>query len=150
AVQQPDTKAGQQDKKPTPKDEKASAKDEKPAAKDEKPAPKEEKAGAKDAKPAPKDDKTPKLPPTVVTDGSVLIAGQKAEHTATAGMLPALDKTGKAKANIFFIAYTRKTGESPATRRLTFCFNGGPGSASAFVHLGFFGPRRVLIYDDGL
>ncbi len=93
---------------------------------------------------------TPKAPPFTTTDGSVIIAGQKIEYKATAGMLPSTDLTGKAKANIFFMAYTRKTGESPTTRRLTFCFNGGPGSASAYVHLGFFGPRRVLISDDGL
>jgi carboxypeptidase C (cathepsin A) len=118
---------------------------------EEKKAP--EKAPEPKAKADPaKDGKAPstKLPPTAVTDGSVIIAGQKVEYKATAGTLPGLDKTGKAKANIFYMAYTRKTGESPATRKLTFCFNGGPGSASAYVHLGFFGPRRVLMNDDGL
>ena len=100
----------------------------------------------------PKDGKAPttKLPPTAVTDGSVIIAGNKVEYKATAGTMSVSDKTGKAKANIFYMAYTRKTGESPTTRKLTFCFNGGPGSASAYVHLGFFGPRRVLMSDDGL
>jgi carboxypeptidase C (cathepsin A) len=97
-----------------------------------------------------KDEKAPKPPPDKVTDGSVIIAGQKVEYRATAGTLPSTDKTGKAKANIFYTAYTRKTGEPTVTRRLTFCFNGGPGSASAYVHLGFFGPRRVLMNDDGL
>ena len=75
---------------------------------------------------------------------------RKVEYTSTSGMLLSTDKTGKAKANIFYIAYTKKTGESASSRRLTFCFNGGPGTSSAFVHLGFFGPRRVLISDDGL
>jgi carboxypeptidase C (cathepsin A) len=142
--QQRSDRAEQQDKKPE-QPAKPAPQEAKPAAKDENPA-------SKDAKPAtpPKEEKAPKLPPTVVTDGSVIIAGQKVEYQATTGMLPSVDKTGKAKANIFFIAYTRKTGESPATRRLTFCFNGGPVSASAYVHLGFFGPRRVLMYDDGL
>lgn len=124
---------------PLPRQQKAATKDEKSVAKDEKPA-KTDKA----------DEKVQKPLPIAVKDGSIIIAGQKVEYKATAGMLPAVDKTGKAKANIFYIAYTRKTGESPATRRLTFCFNGGPGSASAYVHLGFFGPRRVLINDDGL
>lgn len=137
-----------------PKNDTAQQKSEaKPAAKDDKApqkaAPKDDKATTpkKDEKPA---EKAPKIPPVAVTDGSVIIAGQKVEYKATAGTLPSVDKTGKAKANIFFIAYNRKTGESPATRKLTFCFNGGPGSASAYVHLGFFGPKRVLIGDDGL
>lgn len=123
----------------------------KPQPKDEKQPPKDEKAQPKDDKPAAttKEEK-PKLPPTVVTDGSVIIAKQKVEYKATTGALQVTDRTGKAKANIFYMAYTRKTGESMANRPLTFCFNGGPGSASAYVHLGFFGPKRVLINNDGL
>ncbi|MFT3882786.1 MAG: hypothetical protein QM703_24425 [Gemmatales bacterium] len=132
------------EKPATKQDDKTPAKSDKPAPKDDKAAPKKEE------KPAAKEEKGPKLPATAVSDGSVIIAGQKVEYKATAGMLPSTDKTGKAKANIFYVAYTRKTGESLATRKLTFCFNGGPGSASAYVHLGFFGPRRVLIGDDGL
>jgi carboxypeptidase C (cathepsin A) len=129
-----------------PKKEKADKADEK--------APPKEKIDKKDpatAKEPKTDEKTPPKPPLFTSaDGSIIISGQKIEYKATAGMLPGTDKTGKAKANIFFVAYTRKTGESTSTRRLTFCFNGGPGSASAFVHLGFFGPRMVLINDDGL
>lgn len=134
-----------QETKPAQKDDKAA---QKAPAKDDKVAPKKDDKPAAKEEPK-KEDKTPKLPVTV-TDGSVIIAGQKVEYKATAGTLPVMDKTGKAKANIFYIAYTRKTGESPASRRLTFCFNGGPGSASAYVHLGFFGPKKVLIGDDGL
>lgn len=131
------------------KADKTPPKTDKPATKDDKPA-EQKKAPAKEEKPAQKEDKTPKTLPDAVTDGSVIIAGHKVEYKATAGMLPSVDKTGKAKANIFYIAYTRKSGENNSTRRLTFCFNGGPGSASAYVHLGFFGPRRVLMQDDGL
>ncbi|MDY3562327.1 hypothetical protein R5W23_003792 [Gemmata sp. JC673] len=126
---------------PPPKDPKAPTGDDKKASPEGKTAPKDETAGSKGDK---------KGPPTVVTDGSVIIAGQKVEYKATAGMLPVTDKTGKAKANIFFMAYVRRSGEAAATRPLTFCFNGGPGSASSYVHLGFFGPRRVLINNDGL
>jgi carboxypeptidase C (cathepsin A) len=124
--------------------EKSLSQKKKPPQQETKPQPKQEK-------PAPKEEpKTPKLPELVTSEGSVIIGGQKVEYRTTAGTLPSVDKTGKAKANIFYTAYTRKTGESLATRRLTFCFNGGPGSASAYVHLGFFGPRRILINDDGL
>ncbi|AMV25213.1 Serine carboxypeptidase [Gemmata sp. SH-PL17] len=119
------------------------------ATKDEKSRSGDDKKGApKVAAPEAKDDK--KAPPTVTTDGSVIIAGQKVEYKATTGTLPGTDKTGKAKANIFYMAYTRKSGDAPSARPLTFCFNGGPGSASSYVHLGFFGPRRVLINNDGL
>ncbi len=134
-----------------PKSDPPPVNEEKPQPKDDKVPAKDDKTPAKDAKPATtKEDKTTKVPPTVVTDGSVIIDKQKVEYKATTGVLPVTDKTGKAKANIFYVAYTRKTGESMVTRPLTFCFNGGPGSASAYVHLGFFGPRRVLIHNDGL
>ena len=136
--------------KASQKAEKSQQEDEKAAQKGEKLPPKGEKTAEKSAKAPQKDEKVLKAPPNAVADGSVIIAGQKVEYTSTSGMLPSTDKTGKAKANIFYIAYTKKTGESPANRRLTFCFNGGPGTSSAFVHLGFFGPRRVLISDDGL
>ncbi|MBP3955256.1 hypothetical protein J8F10_08180 [Gemmata sp. G18] len=138
---------GQPPKGDPPKGQ-APPKDEKPRPADDKKAPQDGKAPPKDEAPGAKDEK--KVPPTVVTDGSVIIAGQKVEYKATAGMLPGTDKTGKAKANIFYMAYTRKSGDAPAARPLTFCFNGGPGSASSYVHLGFFGPRRVLINNDGL
>jgi len=139
AQQGPPSKGGD-----PPKGQTAPPKGEKAPAGDGTKAPGESKAAAKDEK----DGK--KAPPTVVTDGSIIIGGQKVEYKVTTGMLPATDKTGKAKANIFYMAYTRKSGEGAATRPLTFCFNGGPGSASSYVHLGFFGPRRVLINNDGL
>ena len=50
----------------------------------------------------------------------------------------------KAKAKIFFVAYTRGDVE-PATRPVSFVFNGGPGAASVWLHLGALGPRRVKV-----
>ena len=82
-------------------------------------------------------------------NGSVTIAGKKVEYKATSGRLPIADLTGKAKAKMFFVAYTRQMDEKSGSRPLTFCFNGGPGSASLWVHLGLFGPRRVLIDEEG-
>jgi carboxypeptidase C (cathepsin A) len=82
-------------------------------------------------------------------DGAVTIAGQKVEYKAATGTLPVTDLTGKAKAKIFYTSYTRTMEAEPSSRPLTFCFNGGPGSASLWVHLGLFGPRRVLINEDG-
>jgi carboxypeptidase C (cathepsin A) len=54
----------------------------------------------------------------------------------------------KAKAEMFIAAYTLD-GADPATRPVTFAFNGGPGSSSVWLHLGLLGPRRVLMGDAG-
>src|SRR5215813_5368701 len=90
-----------------------------------------------------------KAEPFSEVDGAVTIAGKKIEYRARTGRLPVTDLTGKAKAHIFYTAYARKMTTPAATRPITFCFNGGPGSASQWVHLGMFGPRRVQIDEDG-
>jgi carboxypeptidase C (cathepsin A) len=74
--------------------------------------------------------------------------GQQVAYTATAGTLALKSATGKPRANVFFVAYT-KDGAAPGTRPITFAYNGGPGSASVYVHLGLFGPKRVQMADDG-
>ncbi len=55
---------------------------------------------------------------------------------------------GKPRANVFFVAYT-KDGVPAGSRPIAFAYNGGPGSASVFVHMGLFGPKRVQMGDDG-
>ncbi|MBV8141728.1 MAG: hypothetical protein JOZ60_06745, partial [Verrucomicrobia bacterium] len=55
---------------------------------------------------------------------------------------------GKPKAQIFFVAYILD-GAEVATRPVTFAFNGGPGSASVWLHMGGIGPRRVVLSDRG-
>ena len=55
----------------------------------------------------------------------------------------------KPKARVFFVAYTLDDVTDPATRPLTFCFNGGPGSASIWLHMGAIAPRRARLTDDG-
>src|SRR5262249_19879133 len=82
------------------------------------------------------------------TKASAVIAGRKIDYQVTTGRLPVTDLTGKARANIFFIAYTKKPETRAASRPLTFCFNGGPGASSSYVHLAAFGPRCVLIDAD--
>lgn len=74
--------------------------------------------------------------------------GQTVAYTATAGTLALKSAAGKARANVFFVAYT-KDGVAPGTRPIAFAYNGGPGSASVYVHMGLFGPRRVQMADDG-
>lgn len=83
----------------------------------------------------------------VVTCHAVETPSGLLEYTATAGMLPLRAETGEVEAGIFFVAY-RKQGGGPE-RPLILCFNGGPGSASVWLHLGCVGPRRVMLEPDG-
>jgi carboxypeptidase C (cathepsin A) len=76
------------------------------------------------------------------TQGSLALASGTIAYTATAGHLTAKTSTGAAEASFFYAAYT-KDGADAATRPLTILFNGGPGSASAWLHLGSWGPRRI-------
>ena len=56
---------------------------------------------------------------------------------------------GKPKAEVFFVAYLLNGITDPATRPVTFTFNGGPGSSSVWLHVGALGPKRVLLSDRG-
>lgn len=85
----------------------------------------------------------------VITTNTVTIAGQSVTYTVETGMLPQLKSDGVTKASVFYIAYTRTGQTNKATRPVTFCFNGGPGSSSVWLHLGGLGPRRVKLNDDG-
>jgi carboxypeptidase C (cathepsin A) len=59
------------------------------------------------------------------------------------------EEEGKPKASIFYIAYNKDGVQDPSTRPVTFSFNGGPGSSSVWLHLGVFGPKRVLMDKEG-
>jgi carboxypeptidase C (cathepsin A) len=85
----------------------------------------------------------------VLTTNTVTIAGQPVTYVAEAGMLPILAPTGSVRASVFYIAYTRAGQTNQAARPVTFCFNGGPGSSSVWLHLGALGPRRVKMNEDG-
>jgi carboxypeptidase C (cathepsin A) len=94
----------------------------------------------------------PVLPetPVSVTNHTLVINGQTIQYKATAGYMPLTDEAGKIRANVFFVAYTRETtGSAPANRPVTFTYNGGPGSASVWLHMGALGPRRVRMSDEG-
>ena len=70
----------------------------------------------------------------------------KLAYTATAGTLAFYDQSGEQSAAVFYTAYVAK---DAANRPLTFVFNGGPGAASAFLHLGLVGPRILDLGPDG-
>lgn len=88
-----------------------------------------------------------------VTKHSIKVNGKILEYTVTAGTIVLKDedeKEGeKAKASIFYIAYSLDGVEDPTERPITFSFNGGPGSSSIWLHLGVLGPKRVLMDDEG-
>ncbi len=84
----------------------------------------------------------------VTTKHSVVIAGNQISYDAMAGKLPLKDDALKSKAEVFFISYTRTGVEAAEKRPVTFCFNGGPGSSSVWLHLGMLGPKRIRFPDD--
>jgi carboxypeptidase C (cathepsin A) len=86
--------------------------------------------------------------PVRVTN-TVMIAGERVTYTAETGMLPVLKSDGTARASVFYVAYTRQDRTNAETRPVMFCFNGGPGSASVWLHLGALGPRRAKMNPDG-
>ena len=85
------------------------------------------------------------LPPDSVTQHSVDTPNGKLDYTATAGTLAFYDQSGSQSAKVFYTAYT----VAGSNRPLTFAFNGGPGAASAFLHLGLVGPRVLELGPNG-
>lgn len=86
--------------------------------------------------------------PPVVTHHQITVEGKALKYTATAGRLPIKRGDGKIEAEMFFVAYTLD-GQDASKRPLTFAFNGGPGSASIWLHMGALGPRKVVLLPDG-
>ncbi len=112
-------------------------------------------------------------PESVSSDGSVTAGGQRIDYRAVAGTIvvhpkgwddaahladagelgekskdkDSDDSNPKAEASIFYVAYFKK-GAPSADRPITFLYNGGPGSSSLWLHMGAWGPRRVITRDD--
>src|SRR5215475_5943098 len=95
-------------------------------------------------RPSPVPEETP-----VVTHHSINAGGKELRYTATVGMMPIKNREGETEARIFFMAYTLDGVSDRSARPLTFSFNGGPGSASVWLHLGAIGPKRVPMNADG-
>jgi carboxypeptidase C (cathepsin A) len=122
-----------------------------------------------------KDDKKDEEPVLSVTAHTITVDGQVIKYHATAGYMVikqeegkplvragrGLDDAGAGKdddkykdgvksvSKIFFTAYTLDDVADPAARPITFLFNGGPGSASIWLHMGSIAPRRVVLTEDG-
>ena len=86
---------------------------------------------------------------SAVTKHRVRINGKEIAYTATAGELPVLNDAGETEAEIFYVAYNVENRDPAHPRPLLFIFNGGPGAASIWLHLGAIGPRRVQMLPDG-
>jgi carboxypeptidase C (cathepsin A) len=106
-------------------------------------------------------------PESSATGGTVTVEGQKIDYKAVAGTIvvhpkgwddaAAKEHAGdkslgdaanqQAEASVFYVAYFKK-GAPSADRPITFLYNGGPGSSTVWLHMGAFGPRRVVTRDD--
>ena len=107
-------------------------------------------------------------PESSVTDGTVTVEGQRIDYRAVAGTLIVHPKgwddsaqreqaggskdlgdqsNPQAEASMFYVAYFKK-GVPSADRPIVFLYNGGPGSSTVWLHMGAFGPRRVVTSDD--
>src|SRR5699024_9916134 len=82
------------------------------------------------------------------THHSLRVDGQTVRFTATAGSLVLRNDKNQPTASMFFVAYTRNGVSDESERPVTFLYNGGPGSASVWLELGAFGPRRVVTNDN--
>lgn len=99
------------------------------------------------AQPAPNDSTPIPAPLKSVTKHSITINGKTINYTATAGALILKNEKDEQVAFFGYTAYT-KDGETDATKRpVTFCYNGGPGSSSMWLHLGVIGPKHVVVND---
>ena len=86
---------------------------------------------------------------TVSTESSVTINGEDVPYTATAGTQPVWNDEGVIDASLFYVYYERSDVDDKTIRPLVFSFNGGPGSASVWMHIGYTGPRFLNIDDEG-
>ncbi len=85
----------------------------------------------------------------VASSHQVEIGGQRVPYTATAGTQPVWDADGAVVASLFYVYYERNDVTDRSERPLVVSFNGGPGSASVWMHIGYTGPKLLIIDDEG-
>jgi carboxypeptidase C (cathepsin A) len=79
-----------------------------------------------------------------VTEHTIRIGGQTISYKATAATMLLKNDSGAPIGSLYYTAYTRNDTRDPSQRPLAFIYNGGPGSASMWLHMGAFGPRRIV------
>lgn len=99
------------------------------------------------ASPAEKCDAAATKEDSSVTEHSIRIGGQTIPYKATAGLTLLKNDKGEPTGLMYAVAYTRTDVKDLSTRPISFLYNGGPGSATMWLHMGAFGPRRVWTED---
>ncbi len=89
------------------------------------------------------------LDTSVTTSGEVLINNQKITYQAKTGMQPVWDDHGEIIASLYYTYYKRTNIKNSSTRPIIMSFNGGPGSASVWMHIAYTGPKVLKIDDEG-
>jgi carboxypeptidase C (cathepsin A) len=104
-------------------------------------------AGAPPAAATPAADAAAAKEESSVTEHTIKVGGQSIAYKATVGSIQIKNDAGEATALIFYTAYTKSDVKELSQRPVAFIYNGGPGSASIWLHMGAFGPRRVITKD---
>ncbi len=86
---------------------------------------------------------------SVVTNHFVTVNGTRIPYSATAGTLPVWSEDDNAVATLFYTYYKRSDVKDIKNRPIFFSFNGGPGAASIWMHMGYTSPRTLNIDDEG-
>jgi len=102
-----------------------------------------QQAATPDARPASSDQAGPAQEQWSVTQHTVRVGGQAIPYKAAAGTTLLRNDRGEPTGLLYSVAYTRSDVTDAATRPVSFLYNGGPGSATMWLHMGAFGPRRV-------
>ena len=85
----------------------------------------------------------------VTTTSSVTINGKTINYTAKTGTHPVWDKDGQVVASLFYTYYEKSGVQNKENRPIVFSFNGGPGSASVWMHIAYTGPKVLKVDDEG-
>lgn len=94
-------------------------------------------------------ERTTKVDWSNTTEHQVTIKGKRVPYTTTVGNMPVWDEDGKPVATLFYTYYQRSDVDDKSRRPLVFSFNGGPGSASVWMHIGYTGPKKLKIDEEG-
>ncbi|SFW75200.1 Carboxypeptidase C (cathepsin A) [Sinomicrobium oceani] len=86
---------------------------------------------------------------TVTTTHQVTVDGKRFSYAATTGTQPVWNESGDPVATLYYTYYERQDIKDRAARPLVISFNGGPGSASVWMHIAYTGPRLLNIDDEG-
>ncbi len=86
---------------------------------------------------------------SITTRNEITIKGQRVPYTVNAGTMPVWDDEGKPMASVFYTYYERSDIKDRSSRPLIISFNGGPGTPSVWMEIGFTGPRILNVDDEG-